>query len=71
MSTAIDVMARVVTAPQRGVMRSGVQRRWQIRAEQQLAEHEPCFATDRRFFCEETGCPWRAECLALRAEWRR
>lgn len=48
-----------------------VQRRWNIWSEQQGAGHEPCFGTDRRLYCEELNCPWRGECLSLRAEWRR
>jgi len=47
------------------------QMRWSIWAEQRRAGHEPCFGTDNRIVCEEVGCPWRGECLALRAEWRR
>ncbi|MGE5626086.1 MAG: hypothetical protein ACM3ZT_11130 [Bacillota bacterium] len=40
-------------------------------AEQEQCGHEPCFGTQRRLFCEESGCPWRGECLSLRAAWRR
>lgn len=47
------------------------QLRRSIWVQQEGRGHEPCFATERRFFCEETDCPWRAECLSLRAEWRR
>ena len=45
--------------------------RWRIRAEQEHLGHEPCFRAERRLFCRETRCPWRAECLSLHAEWRR
>lgn len=48
-----------------------VQLRWTIWGEQQRAGHQPCFGTERRMFCEELRCPWRGDCLSLRAEWRR
>ncbi len=48
-----------------------IQRRWDVWAEQRHLHHQPCFATEYRIFCEEIGCPWRAECMSLRAEWRR
>lgn len=41
---------------------------WSLQAEQGI---EPCFATERRFTCTDTQCPWRDECLGLQAEWRR
>ena len=47
------------------------QRRWQVLYEQMQRDHEPCFQTDQRHACAEFDCPWRAECMALRAEWRR
>jgi len=47
------------------------QRRWDIWGEQQRTGHDPCFSTERRIICEESACLWRAECLSLRAEWRR
>lgn len=50
---------------------TGTRRRWQVLFDQLQAGHEPCFQTDRRHACPEAGCPWRAECGALRAEWRR
>ncbi len=28
-------------------------------------------ATESRFSCKDTQCPWRDECLGLRAEWHR
>jgi hypothetical protein len=40
-------------------------------AEQERANHLRCFGTERRFTCEEIGCPWRTECMSLCAEWRR
>jgi len=40
-------------------------------AEQAQANHLRCFGTERRFTCEETGCPWHVECMSLCAEWRR
>lgn len=45
--------------------------RWQILGEQMRSGHEPCFQTERRHACGETGCRWRAECLSLRADWLR
>lgn len=45
--------------------------RWQILGAQMRAGHEPCFQTERRHTCGETGCRWRAECLSLRADWVR
>lgn len=48
-----------------------MQRRWAIWGEQARAGHEPCYGTERRLTCEEIQCPWRRECLALRAVWRR
>ena len=47
------------------------QRRWQILYEQLQSDHEPCFQTDQRHACPESDCPWRVECGAMRAEWRR
>jgi len=40
-------------------------------AAQVSAGHEPCFGTAYRFVCDEASCPWRRDCLRLRAEWRR
>jgi hypothetical protein len=50
---------------------SRTQRRWQVLYQQLQCDHEPCFQTEKRHSCKETTCPWRTECLALRAEWRR
>lgn len=46
-------------------------RRWDILTEQMRSGHEPCFQTEGRHACGETQCPWRAECLSMRAEWLR
>lgn len=32
---------------------------------------EPCFGTERRRRCEDTGCAWRSRCMGLRAAWMR
>lgn len=45
--------------------------RWAIWRRQIASGREPCFATPERFGCTELRCPWRARCLALRAEWLR
>jgi hypothetical protein len=45
--------------------------RWQILYAQMAEGHEPCFRTERRHGCPEADCPYRPECMALRAEWRR
>ncbi len=50
---------------------SASRRRWAIWSEQQHLGHEPCFGTEARIFCREASCPWRVECLGLKAEWRR
>jgi hypothetical protein len=49
----------------------GSARRWNIWAQQAAAGKQPCFASEVRFNCRELDCPWRAECLDLRAEWQR
>ncbi len=54
-----------------GPMGSASRRRWAIWSVQQQTGHEPCFGTEARIFCRESACPWRAECLGLKAEWRR
>lgn len=46
-------------------------RRWGVWQRQLEAGHEPCFGTSERFFCAETDCPFRSECLGLRAAWKR
>lgn len=46
-------------------------RRWRIWAQQAEQGALPCFATETRNTCQETACPWRDECLALKAEWKR
>lgn len=43
--------------------------RYEIWSAQIQAGSEPCFATARRFVCDEIDCRWREECLRLRAEW--
>jgi hypothetical protein len=46
-------------------------RRWDIWAQQAASGKRPCFASEHRFTCMEADCPWRNECLGLRAEWHR
>lgn len=41
-----------------------------VRAIQRQRGEEPCFATDRRFSCNNF-CGWRADCVKLRAVWLR
>lgn len=48
-----------------------MQLRWAIWAEQEYLNHQPCFGTERRIFCEERDCAWRSQCMSLRAQWRR
>lgn len=50
---------------------TGSARRWDIWARQAAAGKRPCFASELRFTCTETDCPWREECRGLRAEWHR
>jgi hypothetical protein len=45
--------------------------RWHILYEQLAGGHEPCFRSDRRHQCAEQDCRWRADCLAMCAQWRR
>ncbi|MCK4951454.1 MAG: hypothetical protein KAS48_06525 [Gammaproteobacteria bacterium] len=42
-----------------------------IRQQQQLAGHEPCYATDKRHGCREYECLWRGDCVKLIAAWLR
>ncbi|MGN8159396.1 hypothetical protein ACS8Y6_16490 [Salinisphaera sp. RV14] len=46
-------------------------RRWAIWAEQVRRGGIPCFGTDERNMCEEYDCPWRPQCRARRAAWKR
>lgn len=46
-------------------------RRWAILREQMACGENPCFGTDRRHVCEQVACRFRAECLAMRAHWKR
>lgn len=41
-----------------------------IRSIQKAQGHEPCFATDKRYFCNES-CEWRKDCRGLIAAWMR
>jgi hypothetical protein len=45
--------------------------RWQVLYKQLRSGHEPCYGSERRLVCNETGCSWRAGCTAMRAQWRR
>lgn len=49
---------------------SHASRRYVIWGMQVEAGHEPCFGTAVRFVCDEYECPFRKECLGLRAHWR-
>ena len=60
-----------LASPSRRSPLYATQRRWQILTEQMREGHEPCFQTERRHACGELACPWRAECVSLRAEWLR
>lgn len=51
--------------------RDSTRRRWRIWAHQADRGEVPCFATDLRHTCRDTGCPWRGDCLSLKAEWQR
>ena len=42
-----------------------------IRAIQRREGKSPCCGKDERYTCENFGCPWRTDCLALIAEWMR
>lgn len=46
-------------------------RRWAVWNDQQRCGSVTCFRTDVRYSCEKTNCAWRAECMTLRAEWKR
>lgn len=43
----------------------------QIRQQQRNAGQEACFATDRRYFCQDYECALRRDCVKLKAAWRR
>jgi hypothetical protein len=45
--------------------------RWRVWSEQRRQGLRSCFATDQRFICKSTQCPWWDECQGLRAEWER
>lgn len=45
--------------------------RWHVWAQQVRDGGIPCFATDERNTCDEHDCPWRPQCLARRAAWKR
>lgn len=51
--------------------RSASERRWAIWQEQEAAGQQACFATPLRLICTKMDCPWRSECLKLRADWMR
>lgn len=46
-------------------------RRWAIWSLQLRQGMDPCFGTEARFVCRDTGCPWWDECQELQAEWQR
>lgn len=39
-----------------------------IRNIQLLSGQDPCFSSEKRYFCTET-CEWSKECRKLRAQW--
>ncbi len=41
-----------------------------IRLIQLRSGHEPCYLSDKRYFCTEK-CEWSEECRKLRAKWSR
>lgn len=41
-----------------------------IRAMQTLDNQTPCFRSEIRHTCENTGCEWLQECKRMVAEWR-
>ena len=45
--------------------------RWYVWTQQLARGETPCFATEARNTCRHTGCPWRMQCLARKAEWKR
>ncbi|HEX7113404.1 MAG TPA: hypothetical protein VF216_13245 [Mizugakiibacter sp.] len=51
--------------------RSASERRWAIWQEQEAAGQQACFATPLRLICTKMDCPWRSECMKLRADWMR
>lgn len=51
--------------------RSTSARRWAIWQEQEAAGQQACFATPLRLACAKMDCPWRSECMKLRADWMR
>ncbi|GAP67074.1 hypothetical protein MBSD_n2390 [Mizugakiibacter sediminis] len=51
--------------------RSASARRWAIWQEQEAAGQQACFATPLRLVCRKMDCPWRGECMKLRADWMR
>ncbi len=42
-----------------------------VRSIQRRLGQPACFATDERFRCSATRCPWRPECQKPIAEWLR
>lgn len=50
---------------------SASRRRYAIWELQNAAGDTPCFGTCQRLICTDNDCPYRAECLRLKASWRR
>lgn len=50
---------------------SATRRRYAIWELQSAAGHTPCFGTSQRLICLQRHCPYRRECLRLKASWRR
>lgn len=61
----------VLPRPARRTALEATRRRWDILSAQMRSGHEPCFQTERRHACDEAQCPWRSECLSMRAQWLR
>lgn len=58
-------------APMPAPSDSATRRRYAIWELQTAAGHSPCFGTSQRLVCTERNCPYRRECLRLKASWRR
>jgi hypothetical protein len=67
----MEPFASGLFTPAPGAETVSARRRWQVLRQQLRDGHEPCFGTERRHACpERETCPYRAECLGLRAAWR-
>lgn len=69
--TQFDQVYEDRIATLQGRDRSAAGLRWNVWAEQERQGRTPCFGTEARNACRKVDCPWRRECLSLKAEWRR